>query len=146
MIFDGEFLELDDGQIIPPEAFEPILAGPKWNRVKLSATRSANRRGLAWRACAMSAIVQWARRGRCRGSHRRYRRLPDLLNARTGGRTRNRHHGKGIAAVVASASPDRIAASAGARTGLVDDAGLDPDDRQRIESLAVGSVPFSESR
>ena len=57
-------------------------------------------------------------------------------------RSRNRRDGKNIAAVVASASPDRIAASVGARSGLVDDGGLDPEDRQRIENMAVGSVPF----
>ena len=28
----AEFLELEDGTIIPPDGFEPIMAGPKWNR------------------------------------------------------------------------------------------------------------------
>ena len=32
LVLDGEFLILDDGTIIPPDGFEPIMAGPKWNR------------------------------------------------------------------------------------------------------------------
>ena len=32
LVTDGEFLELDDGTIVPPDGFEPIMAGPKWNR------------------------------------------------------------------------------------------------------------------
>ena len=28
---DGEFLILEDGTIVPPDGFEPLTAGPKWN-------------------------------------------------------------------------------------------------------------------
>ena len=32
LVVDGEFLELEDGTIVPPDGFELIMAGPKWNR------------------------------------------------------------------------------------------------------------------
>ena len=32
LVLDGEFLELDDGTIVPPDGFEPITSGPKWNK------------------------------------------------------------------------------------------------------------------
>ena len=56
-------------------------------------------------------------------------------------RSRNRRDGKNIGGGgQCKPRPDR-----GQRrraTGLVDDGGLDPEDRQRIENMAVGSVPF----
>ena len=72
LILDGEFLELDGGEIIPPDGFEPMMADRN-GIASSSATRSANRPGLAWRVCDMSVIGRWARPGRCRGSHRRCR-------------------------------------------------------------------------
>ena len=140
LILDGEFLELDGGEIVPPDGFEPIMAGPKWNRVvsgykigQATHPRSSGLRYIGDRSMGAARALPWIAPA-----------LPSaagLLNARTGGA-----HAIGvmakISAVVASASPDRIAASAGARSGLVDDGGLDPEARQRIESLPVGSVPF----
>ena len=140
LILDGEFIELDGGEIIPPDGFEPMMAGPKWNRQVVgykvgqsSRPRMAGLRYVGDRPMGAARALPWIAPA-----------LPSaagLLNARTGA-----GHAIGtmakIAAVVASASPDRIAASAGARSGLVDDGGLDPEDRQRIETLGVGSVPF----
>ena len=140
LVIDGEFIELDGGEIIPPDGFEPMMAGPKWNRQVVgykvgqsSRPRMAGLRYVGDRPMGAARALPWVAPA-----------LPSaagLLNARTGA-----GHAIGtmakISAVVASASPDRIAASAGARAGLVDDGGLDPEDRQRIETLAVGSVPF----
>ena len=47
-----------------------------------------------------------------------------------------------IASVISNASPDRITASAGVRSGLVDQAGTAEAERQPIHSVAVGSVPY----
>ena len=47
-----------------------------------------------------------------------------------------------IASVIANASPDRITASAGVRSGLVDQAGTAEPERAPIYSSGVGSVPY----
>ena len=44
--------------------------------------------------------------------------------------------------MVANASPDRITASAGARSGLVEQTGSSEPARQPIHAVGVGSVPF----
>ena len=47
-----------------------------------------------------------------------------------------------ISSVVSNAHPDRITASAGVRSGLVDQAGTAEAERQPINSANIGSVPF----
>ena len=140
VVVDGEFLEFEDGEIIPADGFEPTLAGPEWNKKvtgykigKSTRTRMVGLRYVGDRPMGAARALPWIAPA-----------LPSaagLLNARTGAA-----HALGvmakIASVIGSASPDRIAASAGARTGIIDDAEIDPEARQRIESLPIGSVPF----
>ena len=140
LVLDGEFLELDDGTIIPPDAFEPVTAGPKWNREVVgykigtgSRARTAGLRYVGDRPMGASRALPWIAPA-----------LPPaagLLNARIGA-----GHALGtmakIASVISNAAPDRITASAGVRSGLVDQAGTAEAERQPIHSANVGSVPY----
>ena len=140
VVVDGEFLELDDGTIVPPDGFQPIMAGPKWNREVVgykigtgSRARAAGLRYVGDRPMGASRALPWIAPA-----------LPPaagLLNARTGAA-----HALGvmarIASVISNASPDRITASAGVRSGLVDQAGTAEAERQPIHSVGVGSVPY----
>ena len=140
LVLDGEFLILDDDTVIPPDGFSPIMAGPKWNRVVAgykigtgSRARTAGLRYIGDRPMGAARALPWIAPA-----------LPGaagLLNARTGAA-----HALGtmakIASVVANASPDRITASAGVRSGLVDQAGTAEVERQPIHSATVGSVPY----
>ncbi len=139
VIVDGEFLELADGSIVPPDGFAPVTAGPKWNMAVVgykigqsSRARMADVRYVGDRPMGAARALPWIGPA-----------LPSaagLLNARTAA-----GHGLGtlakIAAVVANATPERFAATAGARSGLVDQSGLVGEDRQPIHSLPVGTVP-----
>ena len=140
LVLDGEFLILDDGMIIPPDGFEPIMAGPKWNRdvvgYKIGTASRARLAGLRYvgdRPMGAARALPWIAQA-----------LPSaagLLNARTGAA-----HAIGtlakVAAVISNASPDRITASAGARSGLIDQAGPTEGRREPIHAVGVGSVPF----
>ena len=140
LVLDGEFLELEDGTIIPPDGFEPMLSGPKWNQTvtgykvgKASRPRMTGLRYVGDRPMGAARALPWIAQA-----------LPSaagLLNARTAA-----GHGLGslakIAAVIANATPDRITASAGARSGLVENTGANDEPRQPIHALPVGSVPF----
>ena len=140
LVLDGEFLELDDGTIVPADAFEPIMAGPKWNRevaaYKIGSGSRARTAGLRYvgdRPMGASRALPWIAPA-----------LPasaGLLSARIGAA-----HALGtmakIASVISNASADRITASAGVRSGLVDQAGTAEAERQPIHSANVGSVPY----
>ena len=140
LVLDGEFLILDDGMIIPPDGFEPIMSGPKWNRdvvgYKIGSASRARLAGLRYvgdRPMGAARALPWIAQA-----------LPSaagLLNARTGAA-----HALGtlakVAAVISNASPDRITAAAGARSGLVDQAGPTEGRREPIHAVGVGSVPF----
>ena len=140
VVVDGEFLELEDGTIVSPDGFEPIMAGPKWNREVVgykigtgARPRTAGLRYVGDRPMGASRALPWIAPA-----------LPPaagLLNARIGAA-----HALGtmakIASVIANASPDRITASAGARSGLVDQAGTAEAERQPIHSANIGSVPY----
>ena len=140
LVLDGEFLILDDDMVIPPDGFEPIMSGPKWNRdvvgYKIGTGSRARMAGLRYvgdRPMGAARALPWVAPA-----------LPSaagLLNARTGAA-----HALGtmakVAAVIANASPDRITASAGARSGLVDQAGPTEPARQSISAVGVGSVPY----
>ena len=66
LVLDGEFLELDDGTVIPPDGFEPIMAGPKWNRevvgYKIGVASRARTSGLRYvgdRPMGASRALPW---------------------------------------------------------------------------------------
>ena len=141
LVLDGEFLELDDGTVIPPDGFEPIMAGPKWNRevvgYKIGTASRARTSGLRYvgdRPMGAARALPWIAPA-----------LPSaagLLSARIGAA-----HALGtmakIASVVSNAHPDRITASAGVRSGLVDQAGTAEAERQPItrDEYRSGPVP-----
>ena len=140
LVLDGEFLILDDGTIVPPDGFEPLTAGPKWMQTvtgfkigTASRGRSAGWQYIGDRPMGSARALPWIAPA-----------LPPaagLLNARTGAA-----HAIGtlakVAAVIANASPDRVTAAAGARSGLVDQPGPTEGQRQPIHNVGVGSVPF----
>ena len=141
IMVDGELLLLEGGQVVPADGFEPHMVGPDWNREvagykigKSSSVRSqgiyylgdrrgGDQRALGWVAPALplaSALV--------------------TIRISAG-------HGLGalskIAAVIANASPDRITAGAGARTGVVSaDQSDNAAGREPITSTGIGSVPY----
>ena len=140
LVLDGEFLILDDGTIVPPDGFEPLTAGPKWNMAvvgyKIGTASRGRSTGYAYigdRPMGAARALPWIAQA-----------LPPaagLLNARTGAA-----HALGtmakVASVISNVSPDRITASAGARSGLVDGDGATEPERRQIHSVPVGSVPF----
>ena len=140
LVLDGEFLVLDDGTIIPPDGFTPITAGPKWMQEVVgyrigsaSRARMAGLRYIGDRPMGAARALPWVAPA-----------LPGaagLLNARTGAAHAIGTMAK-IASVISNASPDRITASAGARSGLVDQAGPTEPARQSISAVGIGSVPY----
>ena len=140
LVLDGEFLILDDGTIVPPDAFTPIMAGPKWMRTvagfKIGTASRARMAGLRYigdRPMGASRALSWIAPA-----------LPSaagLLSARTGAAHAIGTMAK-IASVISNVSPDRIVASAGVRSGLVEQAGTAEAERQSIHSAPVGSVPY----
>ena len=140
LITDGEFLELADGTIVPPDGFTPIQAGPKWNRVvvgyKIGTSARARMAGLRYvgdRPMGAARALPWVAPALPAAS--------GLLNARTGAGTALGVMSK-IASVISNASPDRITASAGVRSGLVDGGAAAEPAGQPIHSAAIGSVPY----
>ena len=140
LVLDGEFLIMDDETIIPPDGFEPVTAGPAWLRTvtgyKIGTASRARMAGLRYvgdRPMGAARALPWIAPA-----------LPPaagLLNARTGA-----GHAIGtlakIASLIVNASPDRITASAGARSGLVEQAGPVDDRREPIHAVGIGSIPF----
>ena len=141
VVVDGEFLILDGGQIVTADGFTPATSGPAWNQEvtgyvigRASRPRNSGLRYIGDRPMGAARALPWTAPA-----------LPSaagLLNARTGA-----GHAIGtmakIAAVVSAASTDRITATPGARSGLVetDATGADTD-RRPIHALGVGSVPY----
>ena len=139
VVIDGEVLLLQDGTVIPADGFEPSAAGPEWMREVVgykigtsSTARMAGTRYIGDRPMGATRALPWIAPA-----------LPaaaGLLNARIGG-----GHALGvmarIAAVVSNASPDRITASAGVRSGLVGQT-TETEVRQPLNNVHVGSVPY----
>ena len=140
LVLDGELLILDDGQIVPADGFEPITAGPAWMQTvtgykigKASRPRMSGLRYIGDRPMGAASALPWIAPA-----------LPPaagLLNARTGAAHAIGTMAK-VAAVISNASPDRITAVPGARSGLVDQAGPTEPARQSITAVGIGSVPF----
>ena len=140
LVLDGEFLLLDDGTVVPPDGFEALTAGPKWNLDVVgykigtaSRGRMAGLRYIGDRPMGAARALPWIAPA-----------LPPaagLLNARIGAAHAIGTMAK-IASVIQNASPDRITASAGARSGLVDQAGPSEPSRQSIHNVGIGSVPY----
>ena len=140
LVLDGEFLILDDGTIVPPDGFEPLTAGPKWMQTvtgfkigTASRGRSTGWQYIGDRPMGAARALPWIAPA-----------LPPaagLLNARTGAAHAIGTMAK-VAAVIANVSPDRITASAGVRSGLVNQDGATEPDRRPINNVGVGSVPF----
>ena len=140
VVVDGELLILDDGTVVPPDGFEPLTAGPKWMQTvtgfkigTASRGRSAGWQYIGDRPMGAARALPWIAPA-----------LPaaaGLLNARTGAAHAIGTMAK-VASVIANASPDRITASAGARSGLIDQAGPTDPARQPIHNVGIGSVPF----
>ena len=141
LIIDGELLILDDGHIVPADGFEPAMTGPDWMRevigYKIGRSASVRRLGLLYigdRRAGESRALPWQGPA-----------LPfaaALANIRI-----SAGHGLGalskVAAVIANVSPDRVAAGAGARTGVVDGPNANSGDpMQPITSVGVGSIPY----
>ena len=141
LVVDGEFLELDDGTISSARRFRACHGRAE---VELRAV-IGYKIGTASRARMSGLRYMW------RPAHGRDPRPAvdrpgtairgGLLNARTGAAHAIGTMAK-VAAVIANASPDRITATAGARSGLVDRPGLADAPREPIHAVGVGSVPF----
>ena len=142
LVLDGEFLILDDDTVIPPDGFEPIMAGPKWNRevigYKIGMSPSARMAGLRYvgdRPMGASRALPWIAPA-----------LPPaagLLNARTGAAHALGSHGEDSQRHLERelARPDHRERRACA-AGLVDQAGTAEPERQPISSASVGAVPY----
>ena len=140
-MIDGEVIILEGGQVVPADGYEPMLGGPGWNKtvVGFKIGRGAGVRNsgvfyLGDRRMGEPRAVPWIGRA-----------LPfasALLTIRV-----SSGHGLAalskIAAVVANASPDRITAGVGARTGVVASDQLEnAAGREPITSVGVGAVPY----
>ena len=141
IIVDGEALILADGTTVPADGYEPQLAGPEWmQRVtgyKIGRSSTARSEGLFYlgdRREGDPRAVPWIGPS-----------LPftaALLNIRIAA-----GHGLGamakITAIIENTSPDRIAATAAGRSGVI----ATPDrgnaaDAEPLTSTGVGSVPY----
>ena len=140
LMVDGEVVILPDGKLCPADGFEPEPDGPEWMRevrgyrigksssvrrdvFYLGDRRAGDLRALGWIAPALPYAA-------------------GLANIRI-----SAAHGLGalakIAALVVNASPDRITAGSGHRTGVVDSRAADNEVIDRpITSLGIGSVPY----
>ena len=141
VMVDGELIALDSGQVVPADGYEPVMGGPGWAKTVtgykvgksmyprsagvfyLGDRRDGDARALPWIGVALPFASA-------------------LLTIRV-----SAGHGLAalakISAVVANTSPDRITATAAARSGVVSEAGDgDTAGREPITSVGIGSVPY----
>ena len=139
VMVDGELLLFPD-QLVPADAFEPILRGPDYLReitgYKVGKGSTVHRSGFLY--------IGDRQRGDARALPWLGGALPyaaALANVRI-----SVGHGLGalakIAAVIQNASPDRVTAGAGHRSGLVDRDPTNTAGAEPITSTGVGSVPY----
>ena len=140
LIVDGDVLLLDDGTLVPADQFTSTETGPEWNRTvtgfKIGKGARSRHSGLMYvgdrepgstRAAPWQAGAIWS--------------CAALVNIRVAAA-----HGLGVmskmAAVIEATSADRIAASAGLRSGLQ---GTDIDNgagNMNPNTVGIGSLPF----
>ena len=140
LIVDGDVLLLDDKTLIPADQFTATETGPEWNRTvtgwRIGKGTRSRHSGLMYvgdrepgstRAAPWQAGAIWS--------------AAALVNIRVAA-----GHGLGalakMAAVIEAASADRIAASAGVRSGL---SGTDIEDgavNMNLNTVGIGSIPF----
>ena len=140
LIVDGDLLLLDDGTLVPADQFTATETGPDWNRTttgfKIGKGARSRHSGLLYvgdrepgstRAAPWQAGAIWP--------------CAALVNIRVAAA-----HGLGalakMAAVIEAATADRIAASAGVRSGLQ---GTDIDNgsnSMNLSTIGIGSLPF----
>ena len=139
LIIDGDCLILDDGAIVPCDAFEAVTSGPKWaprvSGYKIGKGARVRRAGVLYlgdRSPGDTRAAPW------QAAALPY--LTGLLNTRVGA-----SHALGvmakIAATVENATAERTAAAVGARSSVAGAVPLETD-RQPLHSVGVGSVPF----
>ena len=142
VIVDGELLLMADGQVIPPDGYEPVQSGPDWLRqvsgYRIGKASSVRRPGpdllyLGDRRPGEARAIPWI------GPALPYAMAVTNCRIAAG-------HGLGalakVAAVIANASPDRITAGSGARTGVVDRQPDNTAGAEPITAVGVGSVPY----
>ena len=140
LIVDGDVLLLDDGTLVPADQFTATESGPAWNRTttgfRIGKGARSRHSGLLYvgdrepgstRAAPWQAGAIWP--------------CAALVNIRVAA-----GHGLGalakMAAVIEAATADRIAASAGVRSGLQ---GTDIDNgtsSMNLSTIGIGSLPF----
>ena len=140
LIVDGDVLLLDDGTLVPADQFTATETGPDWNRTvtgfKIGKGARSRHSGLMYvgdrepgstRAAPWQAGAVWP--------------CAALVNIRVAA-----GHGLGalakMAATIEAATADRIAASAGVRSGLQ---GTDLDNgtsTMNLNTIGIGSLPF----
>ena len=140
LIVDGDLLLLDDATLVPADQFTATETGPEWNRTttgfKIGKGARSRHSGLLYvgdrepgstRAAPWQAGAIWP--------------CAALVNIRVAA-----GHGLGalakMAAVIEAATADRIAASAGVRSGLQ---GTDIDNgtnSMNLSTIGIGSLPF----
>ena len=140
LVVDGEVLLLDTGEVVPADGFEPQATGADWMRTvhgyKLGKSNAVRRAGLRYigdRPMGRTRAMPW------QGNALPY--CAALASTRIAA-----GHGlqamARITSAVENASPDRIAAGAGHRSGLVERQTGTETAAPPLESLGVGSVPY----
>ena len=138
LIIDGDVLLMGGGEVIPADGFEAVTTGPDWNKRvsgwKIGKGSQTRRAGLHY--------IGDPEAGATRAQPWHAGALPfaaALMNIRTAA-----GHGLGVLARLATMmkadSTRQVAALPGVRSGL-DDA-EEGGERQRIETVGVGSIPY----
>ena len=141
LVLDGEFLELDDGTIVPPDGFTPIMAGPKWNREVVgyrlgsgSRARTAGLRYVGDRPMGASRALPWIAPALPPGGWPAQR--PDRSRARA------RHHGEDRQRRQQRAPRQNHRGRLACGSGLVDQVGTGGSRASADQLDDIGSVPY----
>ena len=140
LVVDGEVLILATGEVVPADGFEPQATGAEWMRTvqgyKIGKSPVVRRTGLRYigdRPMGRTRAMPW------QGNALPY--CAALASSRI-----SAGHGlqamARMASAVENASPDRITAGAGHRTGLVERQTGTEDAAPPLTSVGVGSIPY----